>query len=177
MFALLGHHIYKKRLYRASFIPFSVMALALIAALIWQWPLLMTRVTGEGRLEVRSVTERVSGVQAGLTVFSEHPWVGVGRNAFAIAYDVYPIPHNIPLLMLVETGLIGVSATILLLMLFYRSIQINKSRLALIGLPLLAIAMLDHYLWSYWPGHVLAMLSVIWCFLVSHNIDRTEKLG
>jgi hypothetical protein len=176
---LLGYHLSRSKRYalRVTRTPLFFVLCSLLAALFWQWPMLMTRVTGEGRLEIRSVSERVSGVHAGLTVFAEHPWFGVGRDAFGIAYSLYPIPHNIPLLMLVETGLVGTSATVLLLTLFFKSIPIDKRRLILIGTPLLVFAMLDHYLWSYWSGQVLAMLSIIWYFLVSYNIDRSEKLG
>jgi O-antigen ligase len=177
--ALLGYHLHRSKRYalRITRPPLLFVLCSLLFVLIWQWPLLMTRVTGEGRLETRSVSERVSGVHAGLTVFTEHPWFGVGRDAFGIAYNLYPIPHNIPLLMLVETGLVGTSATVLLFTLFFKSIPIDKRRLILIGTPLLILAMLDHYLWSYWSGQVLATLSVIWYFLVSYNIDRSEKLG
>lgn len=157
--------------------PLLLILVSLLAALFWQWPLLMTRVTGEGRLETRSVNERVSAVHAGLTVFRDHPWFGVGRNAFNVAYKEYPIPHNVPLLMLVETGLVGVLVTILLFVLLYRSIPIDKRGLALIGLPLAVILTVDHYLWSYWSGQTLLALALVWVVLDNNTIDKTQKIG
>ena len=170
-------NLHRSRRYalRAMRAPLLFVLCSLLAVLLWQWPLLMTRVTGEGRLEVRSITERVSGIQAGLTVFSDHPWFGVGRNALSKTADLYPLPHNVFLLALAETGLVGIAGTIVLLIFAFRSLSPDKRKRLILASPFIIIAMVDHYLWSYWSGQTLILLSVTWILLESQHIDKTAN--
>jgi putative inorganic carbon (HCO3(-)) transporter len=175
MTALLGYHLYKTQsLYRLK-IPLILSVIALIFSLTWQWPMLTTRVTGEGRLEARSISERVSGIEAGISAFKNHPLYGVGQNAFISVDNLGPIPHQIPLLILAETGLVGIAGIVTLLMLFLRSVPFNKRRLLMVGIPLIIIALFDHYLWSYWSGQTLASFCVIWYALEGQDIDKMLK--
>lgn len=145
---------------------------SLLIATIWQWPLLQTRVKAEGRLEARSVSERLAGTQAGITIFREHPWTGIGLNAFSQTLPNYALPHTVPLLVLAETGIIGFGAILLLDYLVCTSAIIRKKRLLLLALPIAILAALDHYLWSYWSGHVLLALLTVWCCLrVDKNLN------
>ncbi|MCE9586345.1 O-antigen ligase family protein [Candidatus Uhrbacteria bacterium] len=152
--------------------PLVVLA-SLVVAIIWQWPLLHTRVTAEGRLEARSVSERVAGTQAGITIFREHPWTGIGLNAFSATLPNYALPHSIPLLILAETGVIGFGALLLLGSLFCTSTIVRRDRLLLMILPVAILAALDHYLWSYWSGHVLLALLTVWMCL---GVDKSAKI-
>lgn len=172
---LIVYHLYKTQsLYRLK-IPAILSIIALIFALTWQWPMLATRVTGEGRLEVRSITERVSGIEAGMTAFRNHPLLGLGHNAFIGVDSQGSIPHQIPLLILVETGLVGVAGVALLLFLILRAIPFNKRRFLLLATPFIIIAFLDHYFWSYWSGQVLASFCIIWYALRGQDIDKVLK--
>ncbi len=149
--------------------------LALCITIYWQWPWLSTRVTGEGRLEARSVTERISSVQTGLTVFFEHPWLGIGPGAFTKTDSQYIIPHNIFLLALAEVGIVGVAGIGTIIVLAFHTLPREKRKRVLIIIPLLTIAMVDHYLWSYWSGQSLVALSIIWIYLEPEIIDKKVK--
>ncbi|MEJ5197969.1 MAG: O-antigen ligase family protein [Anaerolineae bacterium] len=63
-----------------------------------------------------AVLERVAHWQAGLAMFDDHPWLGVGIGNYAVAYERYAPPHwyeplghahNIYINFLAETGVIG----------------------------------------------------------------------
>ncbi|MGC8781990.1 MAG: O-antigen ligase family protein [Anaerolineae bacterium] len=63
-----------------------------------------------------AVLERVAHWQAGLAMFDDHPWLGVGIGNYAVAYERYALPHwyeplghahNIYINFLAETGVIG----------------------------------------------------------------------
>lgn len=153
-------------------LPLFFVLCSLLIVTLSQWPLLTTRVTGEGRLEARSIDERVSGVQAGITVFLEHPWFGIGRDAFGNTFDLYPLPHNVFLLALAETGIIGIVGTVILFVFAFRSLSSDRRRRFIIVVPLIVVAMVDHYVWSYWSGQTLVLLSVVWIFLESQGLDN-----
>ncbi len=66
-----------------------------------------------------SVLERVAHWQAGLRMFSAHPWLGVGIGNFGAVYPNYALPHwyvslghahNAFINFLAETGVIGFGA-------------------------------------------------------------------
>jgi O-antigen ligase len=63
-----------------------------------------------------SVLERIAHWQAGLAMFRDHPWLGVGIGNYAAAYPQYAPPHwyeplghahNIAIHLLAETGILG----------------------------------------------------------------------
>ncbi len=63
-----------------------------------------------------SVLERVAHWRAGLAMFADHPWLGVGIGNYAAAYGDYAPPHwyeplghahNLMIHMLAETGILG----------------------------------------------------------------------
>ncbi len=147
---------------------------SLIVALFWQWPLINTRVTAEGRLEERSVSERLAGNQSGIAVFRDHPWTGIGVNTFSEAFPEYALPHSVPLLILAEVGLIGSSGLVILGYLFCSSAHCKRYRIYCIILPLAILGLLDHYLWSYWSGQALFILVMSWTCL---GVDRAQKIG
>lgn len=66
-----------------------------------------------------SVLERLAHWRAGLGMFSDHPWLGVGIGNFAVRYGDYALPHwydplghahNVALNLLAETGALGAGA-------------------------------------------------------------------
>lgn len=144
---------------------------SLFTVLLWQWPMLTTRISGEGRLEALSISERVSGVQTGFAVFFEHPWFGIGRDAFAKTYAVYSLPHNIFLLAFAETGIVGMTGTVFLLVFTFRSVSSDQRKRFVVAIPLIIIAMVDHYFWSYWSGQTLVLLCATWVLLESKSVD------
>lgn len=69
-----------------------------------------------------SVLERVAHWQAGLRMFSDRPWLGVGIGNYEAAYAAYAAPpwydplghaHNMAINFLAETGVLGTTAFIL----------------------------------------------------------------
>ena len=68
-----------------------------------------------------AVLERLAHWQAGLQMFSDHPWIGVGIGNFAEAYPSYALPHwydalghadNVYVNFMAETGILGAIAFI-----------------------------------------------------------------
>lgn len=66
-----------------------------------------------------SVLERLAHWRAGLGMFSDHPWLGVGIGNFAVRYGDYVLPHwydplghahNAAINFLAETGALGAGA-------------------------------------------------------------------
>jgi len=66
-----------------------------------------------------SVLERLAHWAAGLNMFADHPWLGVGIGNYAVAYGRYALPHwyeplghahNVYLNFLAETGILGTAA-------------------------------------------------------------------
>jgi putative inorganic carbon (HCO3(-)) transporter len=70
-----------------------------------------------------AVIERLAHWQAGWDMFSEHPWLGVGIGNYEPVYPAYALPrwndplghaHNYYLNIAAETGLVGLSAYLIL---------------------------------------------------------------
>lgn len=70
-----------------------------------------------------SVLERLAHWQAGLRMFEDRPWLGVGIGNYAVAYPAYQLPHwyaplghahNIFINFLAETGALGAAAFVAL---------------------------------------------------------------
>jgi len=130
-------------------------------------PLILARVSGSGRLEERSVTERMDLVDDAKTVISNNLMFGTGVGNFT--YYIYgqdklrpgwayqPV-HNVPLLLWGEIGLIGVVLVLVtiisLLVLVIRRKGIMSVSFALL-LVLAILATFDHYLWSQYFGLML----------------------
>ncbi len=66
-----------------------------------------------------SVLERLAHWRAGLGMYSDHPWLGVGIGNFAVRYGDYALPHwydplghahNVAINFLAETGVFGAGA-------------------------------------------------------------------
>ncbi len=137
---------------------------------------LRTRSTAIGRLETQSIQQRGSQYEDALALFARHTFtgVGVGQMPIALAREsaterdwwLYDYVHNVPALIAVETGVLGLVAW---LGFVWFTIDIIRRRLlhhkatvstgvtvyAAAFIALLIAAMFDHFLWSSWFGQLL----------------------
>jgi O-antigen ligase len=76
-----------------------------------------------------ALVERMAHWQAGWDMFRDHPLLGVGAGNYPVAYDFYSLPgwrealghaHNYYLNVAAESGLLGLIALLLLLVVSYR---------------------------------------------------------
>lgn len=130
----------------AALVAFSVRGLMFVRAVPTTW------------LETKSVDERQTAIMNAWSLVREERLLGQGQNTAILALDragrgIVP-PHFVPLLILLETGWIGVFGTVLLM-----TRWLMKARGAAF-VPLMVAAplvFLDHYLWSLWAGQSLLM--------------------
>lgn len=128
------------------------------------FPLVSTRLFPVSVSEVRSVSERVSYIEQAKTLWQESPWRGVGAGNYTVAlYDTYPEwqgwvyqpVHIVPLLMLSELGIIGMSIigiAVCLGVLFIIEFR-RMTSFVFVGIYLLCVLALgDHYLYSSYVG-------------------------
>lgn len=157
---------YRKNRIRASVLGAKILIILLAVGLAWSFifpGLWRSRVSSEGRLEERSIAERQAGFRESLAIFIEHPILGVGLQNYAAALRerrpvdpvlTYQPVHNVPLLILTELGVLGVSAIMFLLWskrkTFY-DISLTPLSLATFTAAVI-ISFLDHYLWSLHAG-------------------------
>ena len=130
-----------------------------------------------------SVVQREVLIQSSITLFSRQPIVGIGLGNFIpqlstiqkpLTLGLYLQPvHNIFLLVLVETGIIGFGFFIILLVKTYRKLftdvrvttQLLSSRIFLITLSvMLILGLFDHYWLTLQQGQLLLslMLGLSW---------------
>ncbi|MDP3985702.1 MAG: O-antigen ligase family protein [bacterium] len=124
------------------------------------------RVAGTTTLETRSRQERITGMQDALVLIREQPIFGVGIGNYTVAlaerfpnrsWWLYQPVHNVPLLIFAELGLIGfVLLMVVLACTFRKLLTTHYSLQTIFLLPLLAMGLLDHYLWSLSAGLFLA---------------------
>ncbi len=144
---------------------FTVFATAAVA-IILAWPLVHTRATATGQLEQQSINERSTYTQDAINLIKHHPLIGVGPGQMPAAihdqidphrdgWSYQPV-HNIPLLLLAELGTISVAILIFILFHFLKTIPLLNPFIFLLIPPLL----LDHYLWSFWPGILLSAVLI-----------------
>ena len=120
--------------------------------------LIFVRALPTTRLETKSVNERQTSIANAWSLVREERLLGQGQNTAILALDqagkgIIP-PHFIPLLILLETGWIGVLGVTLLM-----ARWLMKARFAAL-VPLMTAAplvFLDHYLWSIWAGQALLL--------------------
>jgi hypothetical protein len=143
---------------RALLIPF-VIAVTTVGSVFVVRDVVSVRAQTETRLEAKSVHERSDALAASWQLVGEEWWLGQGQNTAIYALDkagsgIIP-PHLVFLLILLETGLIGVLGAVLLLARWLR----YSGRFGVLLLATIApLILFDHYLWSLWAGQSLAML-------------------
>ncbi len=145
---------------------------------------IFTRLDATSRLEEKSVSERTSEYQIYPDVVRQNAFTGVGAGNYTFALatlypgkDVwfYQPLHNAILLFLAETGILGllvVARFAQVLVGFLRNKRSSFNRVAV--LPVLAavliLALIDHYLWSLWPGMSLAAVAL--AIAIKSSIDN-----
>ncbi|MBI5734107.1 MAG: O-antigen ligase family protein [Candidatus Kerfeldbacteria bacterium] len=132
------------------------------------WQPTVGRILGGSRLEVKSVTERVTSVSDSGSVIAKH-WlggVGMGNYTYALQQSVpsqpanyYQPVHNTFLLIMAELGIIGLGLILWLIKRVVFSSQfIIRNSLFLI--PILITALFDHYWWT-----IPSMFLLLWLIL------------
>lgn len=140
----------------------SVIILAAGCFLFMFWPLVLTRTIVDGRLEVKSSSERTGYYSEAWTLIEKHPWIGVGLgnytravhdeiDLFRPAYAYQPV-HNVFVLALTELGAFGILLIAGALFWLRKKMQWGN---ILYLVPLAAIGIFDHYFWTLYPGIIL----------------------
>lgn len=142
----------------------GLITMVFIAVIGMTFPLVQTRVFGGTRLETTSIEERVNGYQDTLSQIQDHPWLGVGPGqATTIQIQQHPGKpgwayqpvHNVPLLILLEFGVIGILLLSIAAIYFFKMSQFGKKQWQLIcmfTLPLMPLLLFDHYLYTSYVG-------------------------
>jgi hypothetical protein len=132
-------------------------------------PLLQTRIAAQGRLEAKSITERVEGVTLAWRVFWTEPFLGSGMGNSTLALmRVFPgLPiwqyqpsHNAALAAAVEVGSLGLVALLGALKSLVRGLGKEPfSRAVLVAL--VTVGLFDHFLWTLPAGLTLVGFGVM----------------
>ncbi len=160
-------HFYQKKwktIKKISSLTFGILAIFILL----YHPYILNRIQPTEHIEQQSITQRVDGYETALSIFKTSPIFGVGVHNYTHAlyesdnalpgYALQPV-HNVPLLMLVEWGVVGVLVIVFGTIYLIRKKQAYKT--AIITLVILApILLLDHYLWSLYSGILLVGLFV-----------------
>lgn len=156
-------------------IPLATLGLfAVLATLVVFHAPAFTRFQPAVRLEAKSISDRAGELPVWDDVVRLNPVTGVGAGNYTLAlatlfpgnpiWSYQPI-HNAYLLFLAETGLLGLIALFRAARATARSfrpwIPTGNALFAVSMLSAVAIlGFFDHYLWSLWPGMVLAAFSL-----------------
>ncbi len=140
--------------------------------------------------------ERVYMWATGLTMWREHPWLGVGPGGVKREYSRYAMPeavkkrtghvHNTPLQILVERGLVGLAAWLSIWVAFYAHViallrrmpaGARRERALVVGSAVAIAGYLVGGVWEYNFGDSEVAL-VAWSvtalpFVVGRAIDRS----
>lgn len=134
-----------------------VLLVAMVVSAVW-WvpqPVLERFTTIKSELEGGTLTNRTFIWAAGLQVFRDHPFLGVGSGAFGQSVlnqlDIPYVAHNTFLSVLVETGMAGAAIFLTLLFTFFRgALQLwGMERLLGIGLLLTWAVAGSSITWEY----------------------------
>lgn len=149
-----------------------VILFSILITLFFVRDIALTRTDTGTRLEQKSVSERSESLSAAWSLVPDQWWLGQGQNTSIYALDhagkgIIP-PHFIPLLVLLETGLVGAIGILLLLWRWVAKSAGASVLPLLIAIPLLTF---DHYLWSIWSGQVLLMWLALLPLVLSPSQD------
>lgn len=162
--------------YRRVLVPSFIICTVTVAvlALMYGDPL-ATRATATGRLEASSIGERGSQFSDAASLLANHPFtgVGIGQMPLALARESaternwwqYDYVHNVPALVAVETGIVGLVAWlgfVVAILKVVRDRLLHKTAVssgvtvyASSFIAMLAASLFDHFLWSSWFGQLL----------------------
>lgn len=170
---------------KQKFETFSILGI-IIAVFIFAFSqyhyIFLSRFNPTERLEQISTGERQAGLEASIQLWTEKPIQGFGLNMYTLALSredtfqpswYYQPVHNIFLLVLVETGIIGLILLVLILRqlwysLYEKTSWSQKSLGITLGFSLLMIALFDHWLWSLHFG-ILLTVSLFTLLILHHH--------
>ncbi len=124
------------------------------------FPFITGRLTANGALEDKSLSERATGIAEWKTVTRNNWIVGTGVGAYTTAltdvegYNRVPV-HDVPLLVFAEFGVIGMA------LFGFFAWKFWPKKVSLFVLILLPAALFDHYLYSLWAGQVLVIFTLL----------------
>lgn len=162
---------------------FRFLVLTLVVAGVAVWvalPLFQARVSGIGRLELKSTAERQILLQEGVSLALQSLPLGVGAGNATVessrvtpkrpGWDYQPV-HNIFILSLLELGIAGI---ISLLVIFFSMIWLAVWRHSWASLGILCalfiLGWFDHYLWSLFPGNLMLFLGLAFSTSTLDNV-------
>jgi len=141
------------------------------------FPLVVTRTTGESKLEQRSISERTADVGQWGRVMTKHGLFGTGLGSYTaaltnVAGDRRVPVHVVPLLAFAEIGLSG--ALLLLFSAVLFRLRLKWKVEYVIFAPLV---LFDHYIFSLWAGQILFAALLFQMFEVGNNdeADNNQK--
>ncbi|MBD3281789.1 hypothetical protein GF391_03520 [Candidatus Uhrbacteria bacterium] len=156
------------------------------------------------RLEVQSISDRAQSIQNGINLFQAHPLLGTGPNTElkALAQLKTPLakegipnevrreriqpPHNTWLLMLANFGIVGALFIFGFLLFLMRLIlkqwstanHIQRNLLISLIATWLVISIFDYYLWAFWSGQLLSILTLFTIiFWLNNSQNSTQAAG
>lgn len=138
---------------------------------------ILVRIKVQTRLEEKSIDERAVGLKNGWEVFRAHPFLGSGPGTMLLAISERsqgiltepPVPpHFVPLILLAELGMAGVSALVGMIFLLRKRIGSVLSKNPMLfstGVgTVLFLGSVDHFLWTTWSGRVVMVILLILSF-------------
>lgn len=166
-----------------------VLTMAILFSLIISDPVL-TRISGEQRLEIKSTEQRVLYTGWAREIIKENWLFGVGIGNFTLfvhdninaglkSWDYQPV-HNIYLLIFCELGIFGLLIFGLLIFyltkIFFASFKKNKNNWFLIYstaiLGILFLGLWDHYFWTLHFGIMLFWLLIgLWFVSLKSHVE------
>jgi len=142
------------------FLGASLIAVVFIILSLANYSLIITRLTGGERLEIKSNQERLSGYQQVFSIISHNWLLGVGNGNYTYqlyqnnpdqtAWDYQPV-HDTLLLILAELGIIGLTLFIILIISVFK----NKSHYWPALVAVIILGLFDHYFKSLYIGLIL----------------------
>lgn len=169
---------------RFRLLSFSLILVCSLAfCIVTQWDHFITRFSSTERLEIWSAVSREKAGQESIEAAKQRPLFGWGQGAAlagvsavrsedAVWKTVAPEPpHAIPLVVFLETGIVGFAGIFILWILLLRRerirVELKKFRHTVLYIvhPVLLTAIVlsfyDHYFWTTWSGQVLFMVALL----------------
>lgn len=162
------------------------MVAATLMTVWWEPVSVRIGVHGWYRLEQKSVQERMSGISQAVRVLPTHlEGVGVGQytrflydtqrdKSFLYASQYQPV-HVMPLLALLEVGLVGWCALMLLIVYWVRRVIAERESSSVFSSMMIVSLLIvplfsDHFYWTLLPG--ILMWWIGWAIFVRKPLDR-----
>lgn len=160
--------------HRRTLLPFLFIPCLIAGFFLVYRDLVFTRIQSSTRLEQKALDERGSALATSFVAIKQHPWLGSGPGTTQLALShvlpsgTIPIPpHIIPVMALLELGILGCFALVFLL---WEKLGSYRWPYFLL-VWLIPIALFDHYFWSVWAGQSLLILAL---YLVLDAKDETR---